>query len=1605
MKKILLFWLIFLILPFRIFAQPIISYILPDIGTPDLNTYIEIIGPSDLVNNFGNDGFYLNNSGDAIRLEVVNPLDSQKIIFGPIVVSWEGRMISSQVFVHPKANPNSWDWQQLLPEYRIPIRVLINGNYSNIDTFYIVKPFPMGNIQGNPESILGQGALGKRSRRGAMIIDSAIFGNKTYTVSLNDCDPYNHPDAGNQAYLPFVLIAKGSITGGANTLIDVSGGFGRVQDAGPGGGGGGGRFHDVGMFDDDIGDDGGNGFVGGGPGGRNNSGIPGKENKFKNSGIGSGGSANSLNETPAPVQGLYESSAGGTGHPFGKSGEPCFDGNTCEPFGGYGGGAGNKQNQTGGSAGYGIDGTGINNSKGLIYGNTMIVPIAGGSGGASGNPQGYGTYSGSGGGGGGAISIYGRDLHQISLKANGANGANGDGNGGNGSGGSIIASTKLIYDNSSLEISGGKNGSQNGGYGRVRFNYGSQTNLSLITPNAAPYYGFSTDTSSNVFRSFNLTGNKPSGKSLKLYLKPENGVWSQIADITTPGQNWTERIILPAPDTLFFLAAVMDIENPDQDPYRAIPPAIFSQSGANIFKYIKQPELVGDSIINARFFECENFPKTLKATISNFGESNLDLQFQNAIFSLGNKGFSLISPTGMLSLAPDSSVDILVEFNPANTTQRSFTDTLKITHNNFLATNPWKIAFTVNIDTVLLTAQNVNRILPITGSYHGLDTIDLGEICIGEPLPEKFILQNFSSYFINLTSITFEQNLFSIFNALPIQLDYNDPSNRMDLNIFLNTPLIGKIQDKMTIKIAECAGFSKTFIVKAFIKNIDLAILGNFNFGTVSITTTKTEQFKIVNHGTGPAYIDANNALFLQLNNEFQIININPALPVLLRPLVDTLMLYIQFTPSGEGIFLDTLSALSSLNMNACPDTIVRELSANVVSSKILVSTNLIDFGLTGKCGDIMQTFYIKNLETATQDLIITKSASIGGADIANFIISQEPSPIPYTIKPGDSVTYFVRYIADAGNEGVKTAHVTIETDSPTNPIITIDLTGEREDLKVTITPSNDIYLGDIYAGFDFDTTLTLTNSGRLQQKVSDVLISNPDIKVFPFGGILLPNSGNNLNFKFTTNSKIEGNQTVNVQFIFNDPCRDTIYATIHFNSLFANYTIPNQINFGTLSPCQSKSDTIYLENNSSAPFILKSIGGLQGTDFSLFTLSSNAIKLPDTLFAGESIAFFVNFDPQSSIDGNKSAYFEIDLYINGTDTTKRIDLIGERRSGFVVSPPELNFGNVVVNTQKTMSVVLENTGPWDVDFISIDFPQMPNFIVLNWSPQTLTPGNQFTLNVTFAPTAIMTYYDTITVHFASANCPEETRKILLIGNGVPAKIFNIWLPKLNVSNQEDNLHIPIFAKLDKQGDTLTNFKLDTMVVAFNRTIFYPENLSNPNAQIINNEIQNNLRVLTIEFNNVILSDKDTVLTDIIGKTMLGDIDTTSLMITKIAYKQIELVSEITFSDGSLQTPYCNRGGNRFLIVNPDGNAPIIQPNPTSGVIKIAYTGIESGQYSLSISDVKGISEQIANWEFQAFSSKNFEQVFDLRKYESGVYFIILRTPTNIFALPLIIIK
>jgi len=132
------------------------SYMIPDIGSPGMSIYYEIIGVHDLKDVYGTDGFLNNEEGDPLRVLPFNLIDTNKVTFGPIVVSWNGRMISGQIFVKPDLTPNSWDWSALINEWKIPIQIVKNGIplATENHTFYIVQPFPFGDRTGDAERVL-----------------------------------------------------------------------------------------------------------------------------------------------------------------------------------------------------------------------------------------------------------------------------------------------------------------------------------------------------------------------------------------------------------------------------------------------------------------------------------------------------------------------------------------------------------------------------------------------------------------------------------------------------------------------------------------------------------------------------------------------------------------------------------------------------------------------------------------------------------------------------------------------------------------------------------------------------------------------------------------------------------------------------------------------------------------------------------------------------------------------------------------------------------------------------------------------------------------------------------------------------------------------------------------------------------------------------------------------------------------------------------------------------------------------------------------------------------------------------------------------------------
>ena len=307
-------------------AQPRIAYIMPDIGAENMNTAVEIIAEHDATSTFGTDGIYANNPGDPVRVEPTGPRAADLVV-GPLVVSWNGRLISTQVFVRPNA-----------PNGTIQLRVTSPAGQATVP-FEIVTPISSVNNPG--AGALGSGGgYGSRSKRGAMIVERLILTDGA-TSSVSTTDP-DGSTPGNQGYLPMIIIARELVSIRLNQ-IDVSG---NGKHAGPGGGGGGGQNCDSRPIGGGgrEGAAGGDGYTGGGGGGRNGAGSSAGsgDNRSKPAGAGSGSGGGGLSGVAAAFGSADctnpEGAGGGTGHPFGRGGQ-----NGCVGYLGYYGGGGDPQ--------------------------------------------------------------------------------------------------------------------------------------------------------------------------------------------------------------------------------------------------------------------------------------------------------------------------------------------------------------------------------------------------------------------------------------------------------------------------------------------------------------------------------------------------------------------------------------------------------------------------------------------------------------------------------------------------------------------------------------------------------------------------------------------------------------------------------------------------------------------------------------------------------------------------------------------------------------------------------------------------------------------------------------------------------------------------------------------------------------------------------------------------------------------------------------------------------------------------------------------------------------------------------------------------------------
>lgn len=1001
--------IILLLSYFKSYSQPIISYITPDIGAPGMAVYVELIGPYNLKNNFGIDGVYLSKN-QRTRIVLADPADSNKVKIGPAIVSWEGRMISTIIYINETLNPDKYDALEASPMYQIELQVKLDDKYSNTQTFYIVisRPYIDLSLSGAsiPDSIFGEGQLGKRSPRGAMIFDSIKLGPRKYWVSANDCDPNI---SGNQALLPFTLMVKGSLTGTpGSSKITANGGDvlvkgvsnGMVQDASAGGGAGGGSFNDF----TGMGFRGGNGFTGGGAGGRNKSGNIFSSDEFTPPSEGSGPRLDntyggySLNGLPGPKQAAYEAAGGGTGHPFGRSGEGCGDGANCEPDGGAGGGSGWKQNSPGGSGGYATEGSSSvanGGNGGHTYGNIMVVPVAGGSGGAGGNPQciPYGS-SAAAGAGGGAIRVYALSISGVNFEAIGAGGATNacdNSVGGSGSGGFIGIQSKMPLSKIKINVDGGLNNRTLGGAGRVRYDYPQSSDLTLSTANASTYRGPTTDTSHIIFSNHILHGSQAANKTSRIYISKDTNDWNLLGEVKDELWSYDLTSYLNKKSGTYYIAVTTIVDKPVITDYAAEPHEIFSQAATNILKLDLRPFVNGDTNITAKQIYCIGESMILSAKIWNKKEAEaiLDLQFSDNNWLLGDNGFKILGPVknGTYSIKPGDTSEILVEYIiPAGADPAQKASNILLIPSNDPDRSKgkeWRIKFEID------AAYTPNL------TYVGTPPSSFVDTKVGSTSVISYTLKNtgnsklFLPYIQNIPA-PFE--LVSTIPALPVLLNLDD-------TIRVNVKFSPKNQgdySTIAVLIAEKTDSTCSFEQHTELKGkgieSDITFPSQIDLGPVPYCKLDTISIPITNKSSAPfsikmfpKIIGADADLFKVISTQKDEILIQPGLgvkyivqlsPNKLR--IGPVSARLYFTTDDakyDTIFVDLTAEIIGFDVKSIPDTIQLgdiAIGFETQSSFDLINNSKID----NKIGSVFSTSGFANMIQLSDSVLLAQNGN-----------------------------------------------------------------------------------------------------------------------------------------------------------------------------------------------------------------------------------------------------------------------------------------------------------------------------------------------------------------------------------------------------------------------------------------------------------------------------------------------------------------------------------------------------------------------------------------------------------------------------------------------------
>jgi hypothetical protein len=346
---------------------------------------------------------------------------------------------------------------------------------------------------------------------------------------------------------------------------------------------------------------------------------------------------------------------------------------------------------------------------------------------------------------------------------------------------------------------------------------------------------------------------------------------------------------------------------------------------------------------------------------------------------------------------------------------------------------------------------------------------------------------------------------------------------------------------------------------------------------------------------------------------------------------------------------------------------------------------------------------------------------------------------------------------------------------------------------------------------------------------------------------------------------------------------------------------------------------------------------------------------------------------------------------------------VGIVETGFVQQVHSV-WPNVAVGAVATMTYSWINISAETVHAdASVFTPPIPEFVVVASPalPADIAPGNRLTLTVSFQPQQEGHYLDTLLV-ISNSPCPETFRLTFdatATLKEIPVSLA-ARLPDTTAYPWMRAYSIPLYMQFTSSeipGAQSVEFE-----VAMDTSVFFPRSLTRGIITGTTIDATTGERVLSGRIDNVVPDRDEIVLTEIVGDVLLGERDNTVLSLRRL-----------TLADGTRSTTQnglltlegiCREGGARF-VRSTGGFGITIQPQPVHDVLTALVEVVEAGECSLELYGVDGRSEVVRQWYHRAGSDGATIIMHDVSSKGSGVYWLVLHTPTQTVTSRFIVVK